>query len=96
MSDGPSFDIQQGPEIFLHSKTSRRAVGLGRPPTLLGSVDSCQMLERTVREAEYSSPSSAKVKWNGATPPLPAMPSWRAYLIFYLYFDGATYEGFLK
>jgi hypothetical protein len=34
-------------------------------------------VDRRVLQSEYSLASSAKVKWSGATPPLPLMLSWR-------------------
>jgi hypothetical protein len=70
--DGPEFgSSRQGKEIFLFSTASRPTSGHAHLPKQSVPGSHPTGAKRQGREADYSPPSSTKVKNGGAIPPLP-------------------------
>jgi hypothetical protein len=70
VTDGRGSNPGRG-KIFLFSTSSTPAPGPNQPPIQWVSEAIFQGVERSERKADYSPPSSAEVKNDGAIPPLP-------------------------
>jgi hypothetical protein len=64
-----------GQEIFLYSIASRPALGPTQPPIQWVPVALPQEVKQPGGEADCSPPSSAKIKYSDAVPPLSLMSS---------------------
>jgi hypothetical protein len=76
LAEQSEFDSGQGQQIFLYSTGSRLALGPMQSHIQWFPRAHSPGVMRPVREANYTPPSSTKVKNCGAIPPLPHMPSW--------------------
>ena len=76
--DDPGFEIRQGKRFFSFPKTSRPALGSIQPPVKCVLVSLLLRVNRPGREG-YNTYLVSRLRMTGAMPPLPHIPSRRAY-----------------